>query len=91
MHDHLLSHQHFLSDEELRSHARALGLDMTRFERDFGDPEVADKVRQDALSGLRSGVTGTPTFFVDGRRLEGAYRPQELRAAIESALDAEGC
>jgi protein-disulfide isomerase len=86
MHDHLLSHQHSLTDEELPGHARALGLDMTRFERDVRDPEVAEKVRQDALSGLHSGVTGTPTFFVEGRRLEGGYRAQELTAAIESAL-----
>jgi protein-disulfide isomerase len=88
MHDHLLSHRHSLSDEELLSHARALGLDMTRFQRDFRDPEVANKIRQDAISGLHSGVTGTPTFFVDGRRLEGGYQSQELRAAMESALKA---
>jgi protein-disulfide isomerase len=86
MHDHLLRHQHALSDEELLSHARALGLDIPRFERDLRDPELAEKVRQDAISGLHSGVNGTPTFFVDGRRLEGGFRPEELRAAIASAL-----
>lgn len=87
MHDHLLSHQHSLSEEELLSHAQALGLDMPRFSRDLGDPAVAEKVRADANSGLHSGVTGTPTFFVNGRRLEGGFREAELDAAIQAALD----
>ncbi len=88
MHNHLLSHQHRLTADELRNHADALGLDMERFDADVHDAEVAAGVREDALSGLRSGVTGTPTFFVAGRRLEGGFRPDQLRSAIESALAA---
>jgi protein-disulfide isomerase len=87
MHDHLLSHHHSLSKEELWDHARALGLDMTAFEGDLRDPSLAERVRQDALGGLHSGVTGTPTFFVNGRRLEGGFRFEELKTAIEAALD----
>jgi protein-disulfide isomerase len=45
-------------------------------------------VREDALSGLRSGVLGTPTFFVNGRRLEGGFRPDELESAMELAVRA---
>jgi protein-disulfide isomerase len=86
MHDHLLTHQHELSDDELRTHARALGLDMTIYERDHQDPELAQRVREDALSGLHSGVLGTPTFFVNGRRLEGGFRPDELESAMELAI-----
>jgi protein-disulfide isomerase len=86
MHDHLLSHQHELSDEELVVHARALGLDQGAFERDLRAAELAERVREDALSGLRSGVAGTPTFFVNGTRLEGGFRPDELMAAIELAI-----
>ena len=85
MHDHLLTHEHSLSDEELRTHARALGLDMTTYERDLQDPALAERVRSDALSGLHSGVLGTPTFFVNGRRLEGGFRNDELTAAIQAA------
>ena len=85
MHDHLLAHDHDLSDEELRRHARALGLDMTAYERDLQDPALAERVRSDALSGLHSGVLGTPTFFVNGRRLEGGFRNDELTAAIQAA------
>ncbi len=89
MHDHLLGRQHSLSGDDLLIHARALGLDMVRFEQDTHDLEVADKVRHDAVSGLHSGVSGTPTFFVNGRRLEGGYRSDELIAAIESVLHGE--
>jgi protein-disulfide isomerase len=86
MHDHLLGHQHDLSDEELATHARALGLDMAAYELDLHDAELAARIREDALSGLRSGVLGTPTFFVSGRRLEGGFRPDDLEAAMEQAV-----
>jgi protein-disulfide isomerase len=86
MHNHLLSHQHELSDDELSSHARALGLDMDQFERDLHDAAVAERVRQDTIGGLQSGVMGTPTFFVNGQRLEGGFRSRELGTAIDSAL-----
>ena len=88
MHDHLLSHQHSLTDDELETHARALGLDWAAFERDRKDPELSERIRRDALSGLHSGVAGTPTFFVNGRRLEGGFRPAELGVAIAKALTA---
>ena len=85
MHDHLLAREHDLSDEELRQHARALGLDMSEYERAIQDPALAERIREDALSGLHSGVLGTPTFFLNGRRLEGGFRDAELTAAIEAA------
>jgi protein-disulfide isomerase len=85
MHDHLLTHEHSLTDEELRNHARALGLDMATYDRDLHDPELAERVREDAIGGLHSGVLGTPTFFVNGRRLEGGFRSEELESEIELA------
>jgi protein-disulfide isomerase len=90
MHDHLLGHQHDLSDEELRTHARALGLDMAAYERDLRDAALAERVRADALSGLHSGVLGTPTFFVNGRRLEGGFRRDELEAALDLGTGVPG-
>ena len=86
MHEHLLGHEHVLTDEELANHARALGLHMAAYERDRHDRALAEHVRQDALGGLHSGVLGTPTFFVNGRRLEGGFREAELEASIELGL-----
>jgi len=88
MHDHLLSHQHSLTDDELETHARTLGLDLAAFDRDCKDSKLSERIRRDALSGLHSGVAGTPTFFVNGERLEGGFRPEELEDAIQAALAA---
>jgi protein-disulfide isomerase len=89
MHKHLLTHQRALKQDELFGYARALGLDLEKFERDFHDSTLAEKVRRDTVSGLHSGVTGTPTFFVQGRRLEGGFREKELLAAIDAAFSRE--
>jgi protein-disulfide isomerase len=86
MHDRLLAKQRGLAAVDLVAHARAIGLDVPSFESALADPELADHVRRDAAGGLRSGVLGTPTFFVNGRRLEGGLREAELDAAIRSAL-----
>jgi NhaA family Na+:H+ antiporter len=86
MHDRLLANQRGLAAADLLAHARAIGLELPSFEAALADPELADRVRRDAASGLRSGVLGTPTFFVNGRRLEGGLREAELEAAIRAAL-----
>lgn len=88
MHERLLSHQHHLTHDDLLAHAVALGLDADSFERDLGDPQVAEKVREDALGGVRSGVHGTPTFFVNGQTIEGGYREQEIEVALADAREA---
>ncbi|MDR0360044.1 MAG: DsbA family protein, partial [bacterium] len=55
------------------------------FERDLEDPQIAERVREDALGGVRSGVHGTPTFFVNGQMIEGGYREQEIEVALADA------
>ena len=49
--------------------------------------EVTQKVRGDFMSGIRSGVNGTPTFFINGVRYDGSYELEYLQAAIEIASD----
>ena len=58
-------------DPHLWERARALGLDLERFERDRRSDEVAARVRGDFASGIRAGVTATPTAFAAGERLDG--------------------
>ena len=67
MHDSLLEDQGHLDDPHLWR-ARALGLDLERFEADRRSEAVAERVERDFRSGIRAGVTTTPTLFVDGRR-----------------------
>jgi len=96
MHDILFEHQDALEDADLLGYAAALGLDVERFARDLDSDEVAEKVRADFLSGARSGVNGTPTFFVNGERYEGSWEPhvflqylRELRDAVAAQVPPE--
>jgi protein-disulfide isomerase len=66
LHDSLYADQGRLDDPHLWERARALGLDLERFEADRRSQAVADRVERDFRSGIRAGVTTTPTLFVDG-------------------------
>jgi protein-disulfide isomerase len=85
MHDQLFEHQDHLRLDDLRSYARALGLDLKRFDYELADNLYAQKVRDDFMGGVRSGVNGTPTFFVNGVRYDGAHNLESLLAAVRSA------
>jgi Na+/H+ antiporter NhaA len=85
MHDRLLTHQDALSPMELYRHADALGLDVARFSDDLRSRRHAARIRDDVASADASGVSGTPTFFVNGRRHYGAYDLAGLTAAVKAA------
>jgi protein-disulfide isomerase len=87
MHDRLFAHQHALEDADLQRHARKIGLDLERFDRDLRTQAHQVRVREDAAEGVRSGVKGTPTLFVNGVRYAGSLEREALilelaRAAI---------
>jgi hypothetical protein len=85
MHDLLYVNQDDLDDEALRRYASLLGLDLARFEDDLAEHRHAHRVRENRLGGEQAGVEGTPTFFVNGVRHEGALDLEALLAAIEEA------
>lgn len=66
MHDHLYEHQQALDDNHLEKYASELGLNLTRFNHDMSSRAHTQRIREDFLSGVRSGVNGTPTFFING-------------------------
>jgi protein-disulfide isomerase len=82
MHDRLFRHQTQLDPDSLRGHARQLGLDLERFERDMADHDVETRIRQDLTSGAHSGVRGTPGLFINGQRYDGP----RSRAALIGVL-----
>ena len=88
MHDLLLAHQDALTLPDLREYARQLGLDQDRFSDDLDLRRFALRVARDVESADASGVAGTPTFFVNGRRHYGAYDLDSLTAAVRSAPEA---
>jgi Na+/H+ antiporter NhaA len=85
MHDRLLEHQDALAPDELVRHAGAIGLDSERFEGDLAAHAGAARVADDVDSADLSGVSGTPTFFVNGRRHYGAYDIATLSRAVKAA------
>jgi protein-disulfide isomerase len=84
MHEYLFDHQRALEAKHLHAYAVDLGLDPDRFERDRASREITARIDRDLSSGGRSGVEGTPTFFINSRRHEGPYTVESLRAAIEA-------
>jgi protein-disulfide isomerase len=89
MHDILYEHQDMLEERDLVNYAEVLGLNIEKFVLDMGSPKVERKIRSDFMSGVRCGVNGTPTFFINGHRHEGSYELDDLLAAIQQAA-AEG-
>jgi len=85
MHAMLFEHQDALEDEDLLGYARALRLDEKRFASDVASEDAARRIRQDVRSGTRSGVNGTPTFFINGVRYDGSWEGPDLLRAVESA------
>ena len=85
MHDLLLDHQDALRPRDLIGHAASLGLDTDRFAADLRKHAGAAHVSQDVDSADLSNVSGTPTFFVNGRRHYGAYDIQTLEKAVKLA------
>jgi protein-disulfide isomerase len=85
MHDLLYENQQALLVEDLRAHAGRLSLDVATFERELAEHVHAARVREDFMSGVRSGVNGTPTFYVNGVRHDGSYDLETLLGVLEEA------
>jgi len=78
MHDTLFTHQNALETPALLAYARELELDVRIFSRDLNERRYQTKVRRDFLEGVRSGVNGTPTMFINGTRWDGPYTAEAL-------------
>jgi protein-disulfide isomerase len=86
MHDLLFANQTRLAPRDLLGYARSLDLDLDRLRAELREHTHAMKVREDFRSGVRSGVNGTPTFFVNGVRHNGGWDLDSLEEAIRQAL-----
>jgi Na+/H+ antiporter NhaA len=85
MHDLLLDHQGDLTPRDLQAYAEQLDLDLARYREDLSEHAHAPRVEEDVDSADISGVTGTPTFFINERRHDGAYDIETLEAAVRAA------
>jgi protein-disulfide isomerase len=85
MHDKLIDHQEELRAPDLGRYAQEIGLDVERFWDDVRLRKHAPRVAEDVASADASGVAGTPTFFINGRRHQGAYDIETLTEAVQKA------
>jgi Na+/H+ antiporter NhaA len=85
MHDCLLDHQDQLAVPDLLVHARTIGLDADQIADELRERKYAPRIAEDVASADASGVAGTPTFFINGRRHYGAYDLPTLAAAVKAA------
>jgi len=85
MHDTLMDHQAALSFKDLIGYARDLGLDADRFAKDLRDHAGAGRVAEDTDSADLATVSGTPTFFINGKRHHGAFDLETLTQAVKAA------
>ena len=87
MHDMLFEHQDALEEQDLLTYADALDLDRGRLAQELETGTYAQKVRRDFRGGVRSGVNGTPTFFINGTRFDGDWSvPDEFIAVLAQVL-----
>lgn len=85
MHDTLFANQQRLDGPSLLAYASALGLDIDRFDSEVAGHMHLPKISEDFMSGVRSGVNGTPTFFINGIRHDGGWDYASLIEALQRA------
>jgi protein-disulfide isomerase len=88
MHDRILASEFGTEPTALRRHARDLELDLDRYDADIAGGTHVAHVFEDFNSGTRSGVNGTPTFFINGARLDWDFESQTLLDALQEAMPA---
>ena len=86
MHDLLYENQEALTNEDLLAYAQEAGLDVVQFRTEFESDAVSQKVGSDFESGIRSGVNGTPSLFVNGEKYEGDWQDGALTAFLKGKL-----
>ncbi len=85
MHDSIFHHQHTLEDVDLAQFAEAIGLDMQQYAHDMAEQRSLTRIEEDVEGGERSGVQGTPTFFISGALYRGSWEREALLPALQAA------
>jgi protein-disulfide isomerase len=85
MHDYIFHHQHTLEDADLAQFAEVVGLDLQQYARDMTEQRALASIEEDMEGGERSGVQGTPTFFINGILYGGSWEHDALLAALQAA------
>jgi protein-disulfide isomerase len=90
MHDTLFENQPALDGSHLVAYAEDLGIDVERFVSELERRVHQPRVREDFMTGVRSGVNGTPSFFINGVRHDGPWDGESLLSALQMAAEESG-
>ena len=85
MHDYIFHHQHTLEDSDLAHFAEAVGLDRQQYARAMAEQHSLARIEEYVQGGERSGVQGTPTFFINGVLYRSSWDQDTLLAALQAA------
>ncbi len=86
MHDIIFENQQHLSDADLVKYAAKIGLDLEQFKADFEAPQFLEKTESDFENGVRSGVNGTPSFFINGEKYDEDWDEVPFLAHLRSLI-----
>jgi protein-disulfide isomerase len=86
MHDAIFANPRELSPEQFEKYAQEIGLDVDKFKKDVASPDVKARVDADQSEAAKLGVSGTPSFFINGRYLSGAQPFEEFKKRIDEEL-----
>ena len=87
-HDELFKNYNRLNDQKIQEIVKQLNLDQTKFNEDTKSPVEAARVRQDYEEGIRLGVRGTPTVFINGKQFKKKRSMKTMEAVIDEELEA---
>lgn len=82
----IFDNQQSIKEVDLLKYAKEIGIDMKKFEKDWKSQEVKDVIQRDIVEATKAGVTGTPTFFINGRIFIGAAPFETFKTVIEEEL-----
>ena len=86
MHDIIFENQKTLEEADIFLFAQNVGLDLERFKNDIQQTPLIERVEKDFETGIRSGVNGTPTFFINGEKYQGDWSGGQLLADLQDRL-----
>ena len=89
MHDIMFQNNRELGFDKLKEYAGKVGLDVARWEKDYNSPEVEQEIKKDMADGQAADVTGTPTFFVNGKRVMNRSF-EGFKDMVEASLKEQG-
>jgi protein-disulfide isomerase len=90
MHDRIFADPQAMNPETYLGYAREIGLDLEQFRRDLEDPALKQRIAADSAEAAKLGVTGTPSFFVNGRFIAGAQPFEVFQSLIDEELGEKG-